>query len=465
MLMLGIPKSSPPLPKSQLVRLTFMGVLLAAMAYLFFFVTAPTPIVDPTEFMVPHEVAVPDVDQQLLAKVEDDNREQRLVVPAQQYSYLLKVALNVASSDVAHGLGMPEKPIPVAEVRQASDHMRGRWLWYKGVIEDLNGPRKGHPLERDGYSIYEATLRLDDGEHVRAAFSIPPGEGLHKGSYAMVSGFMLMLSDTTFPTEIHEAPMLIGREIKRAYADWPAITELDPQLLGKPDDGEFIDGRYEPNSAAFLGLWEEQDTPLWLLGAYARDNAGKWDRAQWRQRRTVNDKQIWDELAQGQIARGTPVRMLGILAREPKFKDAPQNPAGIKYWTEAWVQVRDLGGKLFPIWIPGKVEGLQIKDGLEVRCYFFKRYAYDTLHGGQARTAAFVAAGLDKWVPDIDPMLLPIGIAIAAGITLLVVWLFFSQRRERKDSAAVFDHLIERRRKRRGATVATSEATQAPPTS
>jgi hypothetical protein len=364
---------------------------------------------------------------------------------------------------VAKGLGMPDKPIDIAEVRAAPDHMRGRWLCYKGRIEELNGPRRGHPMEQDGYSIYEATLLLDSGERVLFAFSMPPGAGIAKGSYAMVSGFLLMLRDTTFPTAIEAAPLLVGRAIVRAYADWPPVTQLDPAQLGELTDGELVDGKYVPNSAAYRGLEEEQDIPLWHLAAYARDNQRHWGQAEWRQQPAINSKQMWGDLQSGKIARGTPLRILGIVAKLPRTWEAAPNPAGIAHWTEVWVQVRDLGGKLFPVWVPDTVN-VNIKDGLELRGWFYKRYAYEPLRGGEVRTAAFVASGLDLWHPGVDPMLHTIGIAIAAAITLLVLWVHFSQRKERARSAAVQDHLIDRRRKRRGA-LATADAKPTPPPS
>lgn len=450
------------MPRGLMVRLLLMGTLLAAVVYVFFFFSTPPPIVDPTESLPSPLIVVPEIDRQLLAQVEDDTREQRLLQPPPEpFKELLRVAIDVNSEAVAKGLGMPDQPIPVEAVRSAPDHMRGRWLWYKGRIEDLNGPRRGHPLEKDGYSIYEATIRLDSGEHVLAAFSMPPGAGIGKGAYAMVSGFMLMLRDTTYPTAIGSAPLLIGRQIKRSYADWAPVTQLDPKLLGALEDGEVVDGVYQPSSGAWRGLEDEQDTPLWHLAAYARDNQLHWGKAEWRQLPTVNSKMVWDDLRLGKIERGTPMRILGTVAQLPHTWEAAPNPAGITHWSEVWVQVRDLGGKTFPIWVPDTVH-VNIKDGLEVRGWFFKRYAYEPRRGGEVRTAVFVAGGIDLWQGDVDPMLKSLGIAMGGAITLLVVWIYFGQRKERARSAAVQDHLIARRRKRRG-VLATAEARPQPP--
>ncbi|GAB4136541.1 MAG: hypothetical protein Fur0037_01180 [Planctomycetota bacterium] len=436
-------------PKGQWARMSLMGALLAGVLYAFFFVSPPAAVYDPTEFAAAPKLVVPELDAKLLASIDDSTHEKRLLEPPPEpLKHLLSVALNVSSRQVARALGLPEKPVSADEVRAAPEHMRGRWLSFKGKVEEMNGPRRGHPHERDGYSIYEARILTADGSRILFTFSIPPGAGVRRGGYAEASGFMMMLRDTTFPMALEKVPLLVGRELSIAYEDWPAVTELDPSLLAQVDDGEVVNGRYVPDSGAFLGLDEEQREPLWHMASYARYMQDRLDKAAWRARPAMSSKTAWDDVYLGRVPRGTKLRILGTVAKLPRTIEANPNPAGIRYWTEVWVQVRDLGGKLFPIWIPDRATA-NIQDGLEVRGYYFKRYAYETLRGGEARTAVFVASRLDYWQPDVDPMLQVVWVGIAVIVTLIVLWLWLSQRRERQRSEEVQNHLIERRRKRR----------------
>src|SRR5690606_23480274 len=91
-------------------------------------------------------VPVPSLDDALLDTVRDTTRDDRLVLESQPFQHLLQVALDVVPS-VAHALGMPDEPVPLAVVQEDPQRWHRRWLWYEGVVEDLTGPRDGHPVK------------------------------------------------------------------------------------------------------------------------------------------------------------------------------------------------------------------------------------------------------------------------------------------------------------------------------
>src|SRR5690606_10859812 len=214
-------------PMSPLVRLAIVGAIVAAMVYLAFGLERIEPPPPPPESPEP-EVVVPSIDRDLLARVADATREQRLQLEAEPLRHLLHAAIDVGPT-VAAALGAPDRPVPLAELRAEPGKWRGRWLWYEGELLDLTGPRDGHPIR--GYGIFEATIRMPGGEHAIAAFSIPPEQAIQRGAWVRIDGFLLKLRDTTYPIDVREAPLLVGRAIQRDYEDWGPVRELDAKLL------------------------------------------------------------------------------------------------------------------------------------------------------------------------------------------------------------------------------------------
>jgi hypothetical protein len=274
-----LPQILPPLP--PWLRLAILGALVAGMVYIVAAIeAAPPPEIGETLPSMETAVALPQLDEAELAKARDVTREQRLKLEPDPLRHLLARAIDVGPT-VAAALGVPGKPVPVETIRAAPDEWRGRWLWYEGELEDLAGPRQGHPIE--GYSIYEATIRLPDGHHAIGAFSIPPAPELQRGSWVRIEGFLLKLRDTTYPLEVERAPMLVGRRLQRDYEDWGPVTELDKDLLAKVDDSDHF-----PGSLMWRRVDADQTEAVWHLAAFARDTADQRTRADWRRLPLLN---------------------------------------------------------------------------------------------------------------------------------------------------------------------------------
>ncbi|MBK8100061.1 MAG: hypothetical protein IPK26_23405 [Planctomycetes bacterium] len=455
--MLGIQKSGT-LPRGPIVQVALLGILIAAVAYLTIYASGPATVVDPTGGPPKTVTAAPTLDPAILAQAKDATREQRLVLEPEPYGHLLSTALNVVPA-MADSLQMPARPVPVAELRANRESWRGRWLWYKGKLERIDGPKPG-PI--DGRSVYEATLRLNDDQTVLFAFSMAPGEHVHRGGFARVAGYLLKLRDTTFPTELAEAPMLIGRDIERDYDDWGPVTELDPSKLAF-DDGswrESVDGTpgsFEPGPLAWRDIEDDQDYPLWHLAAWVRGQANAMNRDEWR-RFPAMTTEIWNKIKENRIDRGSRLRLLGVLVKADTYA-AHANPAGIRFWTVAWVSVHDLGGgKTIPVWIPDRVDHVPIGTGLEVRGYYYRRFVYTGRRNDLWTTPLLVAAGLDRFDLDVGRETWQFAAGITFGAATLIVFIWLSQRRLRRSSLQHEAMLAERRRKRR------QRATAAPQT-
>jgi hypothetical protein len=429
-------------PRGTVVRFGAAAVLAAALLYVVVF-WEPQATMDPTEGPLdPPIVSVPQLDHGLLRQAKDATREDRLFLEQEPLSHLLASSLNV-SEEAGRALGMPAHMVPIDELRADPQSWRGRWLFYRGKVEDLTGPRQGHPVP--GYGIYEAVLRLQDGGAVMFTFSHPPGEGVRVGGHARAEGYLLKLRDVAFPMPLEQAPLLVGARLREDYADWKPVTALDEEQLAHIVDTHKDGDRIEPSPDSWRSIDEDQSFPLWHLGAYARDG-GPRTLEEWRRIAPLNAQETWEAFKRDEVARGTPMRVLGMLSASRSIAARP-NPAGITDWTEAWVQVRDLGGKIIPIWVP-KAATAPLGSMLEVRAYYLRRYAY-TAGDKQYWTPLFVAADLDPYVFDTGAGMREIGMVALPATLLLLGFVIFSQRRERRRSLLQEDALIARRRRRR----------------
>lgn len=440
----------PRLPPAA--RYAIAGCVVAMLVYAMASLDPPAPAVAPTS--TPDSViVVPALDKSILAEAKDASREQRLMLEGEPLRHLLAKAMDVGPRAAA-ALGAPEAMIPVAKVREELESFRHRWLWYEGVLENLSGPREGHPVR--GYSIYEATIRLADGERVLAAFSHPPDAAVQRDKWVRVEGFLLKLRDATYPDPVERAPMLVGRAIQPDYEDWPPVTALDAGLLAKVDDTSFW-----PGDPTFHTIEEDQTEALWHLAAFVRDTAGTRTLQDWRRLPTLNAHDMHQKLVNHEVARGTPMRVFGPLIRR-ELVAAPTNPAGIQSWTVAWVQVREYGGGvLVPIWVPKRVD-IETRRQLEVRGFFYRWLAYETKEGERRRVPLFVAADLDTYELQVDKTMGAIGMWLGGIVCLLLLLVVWAQRRAAR-SALQHSRDMDARRRRHRDKVARPPASEAAP--
>jgi hypothetical protein len=266
----------------------------------------------------------------------------------------------------------------------------------------------------------------------------------------------MKLRDTTYPESIDSAPMLVGRAIQPDYEDWPPVTTFEPAKLS-----DISDRTYYPGDMAFHTVDEDQTEALWHLAAFVRDTADTRTKEDWRRVPPLTND-LHPGLVDGEIARGTPMRVMGSVIQY-ETSAAATNPAGIKAWTVAWVQVREYsGGALVPVWVPKRVE-LPERAFVEVRGFYYRWFAYDTIKNERRRVPLFVAADLEVYDLEVDKTMGVIGAWLGGVVVVFLLWLLWSQRRAARQSVLHLRDMDARRRRRRERFEARARALPPPP--
>jgi hypothetical protein len=436
----------PVLPIGEGTRVAFLGVLLAAFVYFVFFYEPDAPPVDVSP-VITEKTPVPSLDPAVLGQIRDATRNDRIPVEREPLAHLLEKSMLVVPA-VAKALGLPDEPMPIAQLRSSAESLRGRYLWYKGVLESLETPRDGHPIK--GYRIHEARIKTNDGEQVLFAFTVPPADDVRVGDWVRIEGFFMKLRDAHFPVELNQAPLLVGPELYRAYPDWKAVAALDPAVLARIKDGVRENGVDVDLQGADVRLPHAQDVPLWHFASYAQHQRATLTPAEVAALPAFDRREQWDAIGRTQGQRGAAFRLSGIFCRAHVI-EAKTNPLGIENWSEVWLYSRGFSHRPFAVWIPKHVGEWSHKDTARCVGYFFKRYVVDGGDGKPHFCPLFVAADLER--VDFNPLAASkkVGLGLGAVTAVIIVLFFALARRDRKETTRHEDDLLRRRRRRRGA--------------
>ncbi|HLU38418.1 MAG TPA: hypothetical protein VK081_03480 [Planctomycetota bacterium] len=436
------------LPIREGPRVALLGVLLAFLVYVTFFYNPAGPPSDVSPVIV-EKTPVPELDPAILAQIRDETRNDRIPVEPEPLAHLLEKSMMVVPS-VAKALGITDEPMPIGVLRANPAAHRGRYVWFKGQLEALDGGREGHPIK--GYRIHEARIRTGDGEPVLFTFTVPPPEGLAVGDWVRVEGFFMKLRDAHYPVPLNQAPLLVGPEIFRAYPDWKAVEKLDPAVLARIKDGVRENGVDVDLQDADVRLPHAQDVPLWHFASYAQHRAATMTPEEIAALPHFENKDQWDAIARLQGERGKAWLLTGIFCRAHVI-EAKTNPLGIENWSEVWLYSRGFAHRPFAVWIPKHVGEWIRNDTARCVGYFFKRYVVEGGDGKPHLSPLFVAADLER--VEFNPLAASkkIGLAMGAFAALLVVVFFVLSRRDRRDRERYEQEMVRRRRRRRGAPV------------
>src|SRR5262249_29025500 len=144
--------------------------------------------------------------------------------------------------------------------------------------------------------------------------------------------------------------------------------------------------------------------------------------------------------------------MVGILGSIQKVRtiEARPNPVGIERWTEAWVQVRELGGRILPIWIPSQLPPFRVGEAVYTAGYFYKVCTSTSVTDEDHAAPLFVAADLLRYKLPDNPIAWYLWVPIVGFMLLLIVFTIWFARRDQRQGEAMEKALVNLRRRHRG---------------
>lgn len=432
-----------------------MGILLAIFLFAIFFYDASSPNdLGQQPAIIEGRVETPVLDEQVMAMIQDEDRLERLRIEPEPLSHLLEKSLQVVPS-VARALGLPNEPIPIERLQADPGAFRGKYLGYGGVLRYLSPGREGHPIE--GWQIREGWIEIEGGEKLLFFVSGKEVEGAEDprvGDFVRVEGFFMKLRDMNLPEELSMAPVLVGPEIYPDYELWDPIDTVDPSILAEIRDGRFINGQWQDLQDMERYVLDSQGPALWHMSNFALSQEDRISTAQWRTIEPIVSKETFDSFRRStpesrNELRGQPHRILGNFI-EARTHEALPNPLGIEAWTEAWVQVRDIGGQTLPIWIPKRIANLKRNTAINCRAFFYRLMAYPTRQGEMMYVPLFVASDLHvlEALPE-HPIMLIVKLILVAVVALIALTFFQMNRRMKIQRMVHEEEMIGRRRRRR----------------
>ena len=432
----------------EFIRIILAGALLAAvLTVVFWGDSGPAEVVDPIARPPVILTPVPKLDQTLLAQVKEDDRLQRMQIEPEPLLHLLEKARDVVPA-ISKALGMPEHPIPIADLREKSSRYRGSYLWYKGVLDER--PRPLTDIPGSMRIAFEARLRTPEGEPVFFRFSVRPDDKLDRGSWVRAEGFFLKLRDLNTPVEVERAPLLVGAELLPDFADWKTVETLDQEILAQVRDGKLRDGvLIQDGGDSTREIDDAQRVPLWHLASYATNQWKKRTDEQTMALEKLDTPEKYSAHVRGNAPKGELTGFCGSIQRVRTIEARP-NPAGIEFWSEAWIQVRELGGRVIPLWIPKRIEEFRIGEPVFTGGHFYKVRRYTSVDDHEHVVPLFVAADLLRYKLPDNPLSWYLYVPVITFFLGLVVFSFWYARREGRQEREMEAKIVNLRRRHRG---------------
>ncbi len=327
---------------------------------------------------------------------------------------------------------------------------RGRVFSVRGRVVDLRVADPANPVAT------AHTLIIDVGARSPLVFiTARSPAGVERGSRVQAAAYFVKLRDQEGPPRLDRAPLLVGDRVSPSYIDWQSQTKLDPKLmaLAHPGSWDAKEERFSHTGDMHKGVLDSQAVPLWHLASYvlsreAETSARPLATTGELVSALVSRSQL-NAIKLGHMAPGSAQRLIGEFS-EARRVEVGANPLGVEVWTEVFLKLGDLGGKIIPIWIPKQID-TDWKTGelVDVGAYYYRGYAYVAADDSVRWTPVFVAAGLQRFVlpePSFADSLLSWSL-LAAAIGLLVFFVVLS-RRDRSGRAAHEKAMVRRRRQR-----------------
>jgi hypothetical protein len=384
-------------------------------------------------------LALPTVDQALLATVRDGTLAEQVALEPEAFAHLAENARMLLPS-ILQRLGEPAFPFADAEAR--AHELRGSLFRMRGVVIEAGlRTRSGAAPE------YWTVLRSDDGvgEAVHVSV-IEPSRRFAPGDWVVADGYFLKRHSLPVGAERRVLPLLIGGTVRVSVpraepAQRPDLARLasvqDPpmQVESAPD----MDATWHLANVA-LTLRED---PVALETTFAE--------APWLSAALLAKFNETPE-----AYRGAAVRVGGVVFHGSR-RVVDENPVRAQFLSEGWLRNSNYGEYPILVRTPGRFAWEEVESAWEFRGWFQQMWAYEDSElnargeGNWRRVPLIVFADARPIRAEAPPFAGQIVWVVFGMVLLLAGVLLALVLRDRARARAAERRLVERRQHRRQA--------------
>jgi len=422
-------------------RLISLAVLLLLFVFGFIYIryqwSQPEPPPDQTDFIQPDDLPrigrepAAQIDFQLLARVADATRNQRLIREPEPYSHLLAEARKLTPGDL-DALGL--RRVAPEEILSDPDLHRGQPFEVKGTVESME------VVQGQLWQEVRGRLRAPDGRLY--AFAVLKEPDATPGDVVRLQGFFFkLLCLEVAPGEYEDNVItLVGRSMVKSFLEMPPTADLSQAPFHQVRDFDLTD------------MVELQEEVLYYLLSYVRSlkDAGpetevpavpKAQEVSWADLRREPEKY-----------RGQVVRILARYAPglewPRKLGPGGENPLGVRHFEDG---ILALPGDRLIRWIgfePIPRELVQDSKLVYLTGVFFKIHAWENNRGEILNGPLIVPIRFERFVMPRNEVIHQIGYGIAGTCLVMLLLFLVGVFRDSRRSMDFRREFLKRKRRR-----------------
>ena len=408
-------------------RLIFMGVLLAGVLLVYSQVSNVANSEDPGTMGEPipeSVISLPPIDFQLLDKVKDAEKEDRILLEPTPFSHLAKMA---KALQPGHLRALMEPSFPFSELSKNSNSLRGKPFRLRGEVQEIERLTRsiGNPTEIWYW------VKTDNGDSFHFVTFTEPEELFGSENFILADGFFLKVYAKNINGTRISAPLFIGREIVPSVRKSGPVQEIDFTLLAPVRDQRLG----EEGDLDELGLWH-----LLSHAKVISTNTEKRDSI-FLPAPELDYELLGKMSSEPELYRGLAFQIPGRVPDTSRFRNsssAGENPLRAQMLRYGYLG--NLAFRDYPIHLVG-VDEIDF-GGDSPRWYygwFLQLKGYEDTDGNYRRTPVFIICGdrmADRSAPPIMNEMIAWFLGIATLVAALLFW-FTIQDRKSTQRAAV----------------------------
>jgi len=443
--------------RNRLLVMTFAAVALG-IGYLVSkdqATSLPDELEEPTaQIQEGPAIVIPEFDlPQILERIRDGSQAERVVVDAEVLTSVFNYGRIFTDRHFEAAGARELTGAALEEIEADPSAVRVKPYRAHGWIERIEKRRREASLPEEWFG----TLQIEGQDGSRdsspgfAHFVVldMPAE-TEVGDFVRIDGMFLKLYRREIGQDWYEGPLLLG---PRGVSSVPRsdLSKVIAPDLGSVQDDEVAD---------VSGL---DDTVTWDLMAQAlQENDLETAKVDWESAPVLDSQTMGRLFQDGEQYRGKPFRFEVCRNLGTWTESAGENSLRLTKVTKGWIGNMTWKGPAPVLNFMAPFDKPELNDRyggakyLQGRGFFYKNYAYEQSNGTPGRAPVFVLAGIEAFIPTVDPTPRYMMWGMLIGAVLMSGALWFLLMRDRKKAEELQAELIRRRRERREGRVSTT---------